>query len=173
MVRLLRISALGLLALVSACTPTLGPPPGGPAGPAPFRAEDFAWSEPEGRNTIVGRLGYRQGQTRFTCTGASVVLTPETPWTRRRMQILYLSSERAALPADEVRDRAPSAPSDDYSAFVRRTTCGPDDRFSFTGLPNGAWYVITIARPASGPGDSIALMRRVVTRGGRVAGVEL
>lgn len=103
----------------------------------------------------------------------TVVLTPETLWVRRRMTILYNSPERAALPADEVRARTPSAPNDDYSAFVRRTTCDANNRFNFSGLPDGAWFVITVARPVGGQGQTMAIMRRVTTRGGRATVAEL
>lgn len=166
-------SVLGLAALAAACAPTLGPPPPGrmspPSGPVQFSASDFAWSKAPGRGTIVGRLGYRQGQTRFTCSGSGVVLTPETPWSRRRMAVLYGPGPYAALPADEVRKRTPTAPQGDAGPFVKRTTCDAQDRFSFTGLPDGAWYVISIARPAGQTGgESVAVMRRVTTRGGRV-----
>lgn len=147
---------------------------GGPAGPPAFRPADFAWSQVQGRNRIDGRLVFRQGQTRFTCSGAGVVLTPETPWTRRRMTILYTSGEAAALPADEVRARTPSAPNADYSAFVRTTTCDAANRFSFQGLPDGAWFVIAVARPAGAVrGPSMAIMRRIQTRGGRTIALDL
>lgn len=173
--RILAISAT--LALATACAPTMGPPPPPPGTGTPsatvFRQEDFSWSAVPGRNTIDGRLTYRQGTTRYTCSGAGVVLTPETPWTRRRMTILYSSPEAAALPADEVRARTPSAPNDDYSSFVRRTTCDAADRFTFANLPDGAWFVITVTRPSAGPGPSMAIMRRVVTRGGRISPIDL
>lgn len=174
------IPALALLMLVCACAPSLGPPPPGrmgsmPGGPPAFRAADFDWSKGPGRNGLTGKVAYRQGPVRFTCSGATVILTPETPWTRQRMAILYKSDERAALPADEVRARTPSAPAGgDYSAFVRRATCDATDRYSFSGLPDGAWYVITIARPASpAKGQSVALMRRAVTRAGRLTVADL
>jgi hypothetical protein len=83
------------------------------------------------------------------------------------MAALYGSTERAALPADEVRARTPSAPSGDAGPFVKRTTCDEADQFAFSGLPDGSWFVITVAKPAANPkGDSVALMRRVTTRGG-------
>lgn len=179
--RLLTLSAAAAVVL-SACAPTLGPPPPGgrrpSAGPPPsatvFRPQDFAWSTAQGSGRLDGRLVYRQGQTRYTCAGAGVVLTPETLWSRRRMTILYNSPERAALPVAEVRARTPSAPSDDYSAFVKRTVCDANSRFSFSGLPNGAWFVITVARPAAGAaGTEIAIMRRVEIRGGRAVSVDL
>jgi hypothetical protein len=160
---------------LAACTPTLGPPPprahGGPSG-ATFRASDFAWSTETGRGGIAGQVAYRQGKTRFSCAHATVILTPETPWTRRRMKILYGSTESAAAPAEVVRARTPSAPSEDYSAFIRRTTCDAASRFSFGGLPDGAWYAITIAKPPGG-GEGIALMKRVVTTAGRMTPLAL
>lgn len=169
------LAAAALCTLTAACAPSLGPPPPrAAAGATAFRADDFAWSQMPGRNSLSGRIAYAQGPVRFTCANSSVILTPETPWTRRRMSILYKSPDRAALPSDEVRARTPSAPEGgDYSAYIRRTTCDAGDRFSFTGLPDGAWFVISIARPADTKGPSVALMRRVVTRGGRAAVTEL
>ena len=174
MVRLMsRATIFPLLAAaapLAACTPTLGPPPpGGYGGSASaFRATDFAWSAESGHGGIAGQLTYRQGKTRFTCAHATVILTPETAWTRRRMKILYGSTDSAAEPAEAVRARTPTAPSGDYSAFVRRTTCDAASRFNFGGLPDGAWYAITIAKPVGGGGEGIALMKRVTTTGGRM-----
>jgi hypothetical protein len=171
-------TVLAFGAVLSACAPTMGPPMRGGMGPGPssaFRASDFAWSTGVGRNGLAGRLAYKAGTARYTCANSSVILTPETPWTRQRMLVLYRSTERAALPADEVRARTPAAPpGGDYSDFVRRATCDATDRYSFSGLPNGSWYVITIGRPVAQPnGASVALMRRVVTRGGRVTAADL
>lgn len=181
-----RLPILGALAtalLVSACAPSLGPPPPGggsrPSTPPPMRgspnfsAQDFAWSQRPGSNVIAGRVAYRQGPARYTCAGAAVVLTPETAWSSRRMAALYGSTERAALPADEVRARTPSAPAGDAGPFVKRTTCDDADQFAFGGLPDGAWYAITVVRPAAGSGATVALMKRVVVRGGRTVPVTL
>ncbi|WP_245620189.1 hypothetical protein [Phenylobacterium immobile] len=168
-----RKTALILIALAGlvGCAPTLGPPPPPPMGTAEFSTEDFSWSAVPGPNSIVGRLAPRS--VSYTCHGASVLLTPETPWSRRRMVALYGSADRSALPADEVRARTPSAPAGDYSAFIRRATC-EGDRFSFAGLPDGVWFVITLAKPVTpGAGPNLALMRRVMTRGGRIATSEL
>jgi hypothetical protein len=167
------VAGMGL----AACEPMLGPPPPGgfrqPPSSGVFRADDFAWSTESGRGGIAGHLAYRAGSVRYTCAKTTVILTPETPWTRRRMEILYLSSDSAAAPADEVRARAPAAPNGDYSAFVRKASCDATNRFSFMGLPDGAWYVIAAARPAAGKGPTMAIMRRVTTRGGRVIPLEL
>jgi hypothetical protein len=178
MIRARLFAAAASMALVSACAPTLGPPPPGyvppaPPGEAAFHASEFAWSEQPGANSIVGRLTYARGESRYTCQGASVILTPETPWSQRRMEVLYLSSERSALPADEVRARTAEAPPGDSTPFIKRAVCDANDRFSFAHLPSGAWYVITIAKPIRGQGASMALMKRVVTRGGKATIVTL
>jgi hypothetical protein len=171
------LAALSLTAVLAACAPMLGPPPPGYARPVPgepvFRASEFGWSQAQGQNAIVGRLTFARGAMHYTCQGSSVILTPETPWSRRRMQVLYLSSERAVLPADEVRARTPDAPPGDSSPYIKRAVCDADGRFSFAHLPAGAWYVITIAKPVDGGGSSLAIMKRVVTRGGKPTFVNL
>ena len=116
---------------------------------------------------------HAHGQTRYSCQGASVILTPETPWSRRRMEVLYLSADRAVLPPDEVRARTPEAPPGDSTPYIKRAVCDADGRFSFAHLPAGAWYVITIAKPVGGDGASLAIMKRVVTRGGKPTYVNL
>jgi hypothetical protein len=165
----LTLAALALLTL-SACARSTGGPPSAEV----FRAQDFSWSAVPGKGRIDGHLAYHVGPQRYGCAGASVILTPETLWTRRRMSILYNSPNASAMPVAEVRARTPSAPSGDYSAFVRRTTCDAGDRFSFQGLANGAWFVILVAKPAGGGGRApdMAIMRRVEVRGGRAVAVE-
>lgn len=163
------IIAAALAALAAACAPTLGPQPQArrAAEEPSFRASEFAWSQKPGSGAIEGRLAYARGQVRYSCRGASVILTPETAWSRRRMEVLYLSAERAALPVDQVRARTPEAPAGDSSPYIKRTVCDPNDRFTFARLPAGSWYAITIAKPLFGGGPTMAVMRRVTTRGGR------
>ena len=138
-----------------------------PGTGAVFRARDFAWSASRGDGSIVGTLAYRPGGVRYSCERGDVILTPETAWTRRRMVILYGSPVAAAVPLEIVRARTPSAPSGDYASYAKKTTCDGANHFSFDGLPNGGWFVITLARPVDGPGEPIAVMRRVETRGGQ------
>ena len=95
-----------------------------------------------------------------------MILTPETAWSRRRMIILYGSATAAAVPVSIVRARTPSAPSGDYARYVRKTTCDETNHFSFLGLPDGAWFVITVGKPVDGSGEGVAVTRRVETHGG-------
>jgi hypothetical protein len=88
--------------------------------------------------------------------------------------VLYKSSQRAALPADDVRSRQNQAPPGDSNPYVKRAVCDAADHFAFTNLPDGAWYVVTIAKPAAGSsGPTLAVMRRVTTRGGKITTFEL
>ena len=174
------LTAVVIMGSLAACAPSLGPPPPSRMATMPpraddgvFRAGDFAWSQAPGRNTLAGVLGHNS-DNRYSCTGATVVLTPETPWARLRMEVLYQSSQRAALPAEDVRSRQNLAPPGDSNPFVRRATCDANDRFTFPGLPDGSWYIVTIAKPAAGAtGPALAIMRRVTTRGGKVTAFEL
>lgn len=176
------LAAAALLGALSACAPMYGPPPPGrmiaPPPPPPsddaFRASDFAWSQAPGKNTLSGTLAHPPGAIRYTCAGLTVVATPETPWSRRRMMVLYKSDQRAALPADDVRSRQNLAPPGDSDPYVRRAKCDAGDRFVFPGLPDGAWYLVTLAKPAAGQsGPNLAIMRRLVTKGGKVIPFEL
>ncbi len=149
------------------------PPPSEqpPPNPNAFRPQDFAWSTVPGHASLQGIMAYKVGKVRYTCQGSDVILTPETPWSRRRMTVLYGSAVSASVPVSTVRARTPSAPSGDYAAFVRKATCDASSRFSFAGLPDGGWYVITLAKPMGPPGagEAVAVMRRVETHGGAAA----
>lgn len=179
MSRLPLFGAMAFASVATACaSPSLGPPPPAPSPPpmvgsTDFSAADFAWSQRPGANIIAGKVAYRRGVMRYTCAGASVVLTPETRWSNRRMTALYGSAERAAVPADEVRARTANAPPGDAGPFVKRTTCDDADQFAFGRLADGVWYAITVVRPVTGQGETVALMKRVVVRGGRTTPLAL
>jgi hypothetical protein len=166
-------AALALAALAvtaAACAPM--PPPGGYYGPpqpsGAFRVEDFAWSQRGGQASIEGRIAYARDGQAFGCSG-SAGLTPDTPYTRSRFLTLYGSTDRAAIPEAVVRARNVPDPNADYRGFVRSAACS-GNRFSFTGLPDGGWFIIA---PVSAGSDRVVLMQRVETRGGRVVNVIL
>ena len=70
------------------------------------------------------------------------------------------------MPEAIVRARTVADPSADYRSYVRSTTC-ESGRFSFSGLPDGGWFII--APVSAGGDDRVVLMRRVHTRGGRIS----
>lgn len=157
---------LAAAAALSACATAPAPAPY--AAPVVFSTSDFGWSAARGAAAIEGRVAYgRDGQS-FACTG-SVALTPDTPYTRQRFQMLYGSTEQAAVPEAVVRARTVPDPNADYRSYVRSTTC-EQGRFRFQDLPDGGWFLIT---PVSAGGDRVVLMRHVVTRAGTTANVTL
>ncbi|MBX9461192.1 MAG: hypothetical protein KL785_09000 [Brevundimonas sp.] len=164
------IAAVALGGALSACETVpmgggFGPGPGAGSAPGVFRADDFAWSTRSGSASIDGRIDYRRNGRAFDCTG-SVGLTPDTPYTRARIRTLYGSTDRAAVPEAIVRARTVADPSADYRSYVRSTTC-QNGRFSFSGLPDGGWFII--APVSAGGDDRVVLMRHVNTRSGRVS----
>lgn len=171
----IRTAALRALALAGAAAAALAacaePPPPGPITlpPGVFNADDFAWSVRPGDAAIAGRIDYRVDGQAFSCIG-SVGLTPDTPYTRNRFRTLYGSIDQAAVPVSVVRARDVPDPNSDYRSFVRSTTCA-NNRFDFTGLPDGSWFIIAPVR--AGQGEPIALMRRVQTRAGLVVNITL
>ncbi len=133
---------------------------------APFDPAAFAWSSAPGRESLTGVLAYRREGLQYTCSGEDVLLIPDAPWSRRRMIILYGAASSAAIPVAIVRARSASAPPGDYARFVRRTSCDSEGRFAFQGLPDGPWYVVTVARPINATGEPMALTRRVELKNG-------
>lgn len=171
------VGALAALCALAACQsgPSMGPPVASPiyAPPPPpppsssnggFHDSDFGWSTASGSGQIVGALAYKGAAAHYTCQ--DVVLTPDTPWSRARMRMLYLSTTSSAVPVEDVRTRTP-AETNNYAKYARRAVCNAAGHFSFTDLPNGGWYVITVAAPVGG-GPRMAVMRRVETSGDTV-----
>ena len=166
-IRPLVAAALSAAALSACATAPYGP--AAPAGaPGAFSERDFVWSQASGQGSIEGRVVYTQNGRTFQCVG-SAGLTPDTPYTRARFRILYGSTDRAALPAAVVRARGAGEVGADYHTYVRSTACR-EGRFTFTGLPDGGWFLIVPVTAGEAP---MVLMRHVETRGGRVVNVAL
>ncbi|MGH7028404.1 hypothetical protein [Brevundimonas sp.] len=155
----------GGLALSACATMPMG---GGTAASTEFSADAFAWSTRAGQASIEGRVAFAQDGKTFHCVG-NVGLIPDTGYTRARMQRLYGSTESAAAPAAVVRARSAGEQAADYRAFERAQACAAD-AFRFTGLPDGSWFLIS---PVKAGDDIVVLMKRVQTRGGRLAAVTL
>ena len=167
----LSAAALAIAACQTPRTPSPPqPPPSARTSPDVFNRSDMAWSAIPGGNRIDGRIAYRQGSTAYTCT--VVALIPETPFSARRMQTSYGSSVGAIVAAEQVRARSTPAPAG-FDDFRRDARCDGQGRFSFQDLPDGAWFVVAPVRPVAGSGQQMALMRRVVTRGGRAVSLDL
>jgi hypothetical protein len=172
--RVLSLAALGLAgALLAACEempltpPPLTPPP--PPPPPPTPAEEFAWSTQHGNNALAVTMAYRPGGQLWSCAGQTEALMPETSYSRSRILTLYGSAERAVLDTTTVRARSAANTGADYGQYVRTAACDAQDMFSFTGLPDGAYFVIAQVhqvRPANPAGQKV-VMQRVEVAGGQ------
>jgi hypothetical protein len=171
-----RIIAICLAASALAACETGGMSPPGPPTPPPgpqappstngFRESDFDWSRGAGGGAIVGVVTYG-GAGKYTC--GDVVLLPETTWSENRTLALYGSDTQADVAVEEVRNHTPKDAADQaqaaaYARYARHAQCNANNHFSFAGLPNGAWYIVTVATPKAG-GPKIAVMQRVATYG--------
>ena len=179
---ILPLLSLGALLALGACETGGGPPPypvpahrPPPPGSADeYSARDFAWSNGQGDNSIVGRVALHTKKSgAFTCTGASVALTPETPYSAARTMHLYGSDQHAVATVEAVRDRSSKDGPPPYTSFVRSTQCGDDGRFAFNGLPDGAWFLIARAKPVHGDGAALVIMQRVEARDGQTTALDL
>jgi hypothetical protein len=164
---------IGAGLLLAGCETGPAGPYGGPLPPPPPQPprSEFAWSTAGGPNVVEGSAVWRRDHHVFTCAGQSVGLTPETPYTRRRMVELYGSDEQAIRSVAEVRARSSSGPSRDYRAYVRSTQCDGQGRFTFRDLPDGGWFVIV--RGASRSGAAEVAMRHVRVEGGETRAVRI
>jgi hypothetical protein len=143
--------------------------PSPPAGPV----SEFAWSQLSGGNDIAGEVALQgHGAKGWTCADQSVVLMPKTPSTTERMITLYGSAAVAVEPVGEVRARSAKVVGPDPGPYLRATRCELGNRFNFSGLPDGAYFIITRVRPrgsAAEDHDSLAVMERVTLAGGVTA----
>lgn len=170
MKRLAFIMTVSALAAACASTPYVPPPPPPPADTTVgFRAEDFAWSAKPGTAQIKGTVA----AVGYNCAGGKVVLTPDTPFSRRRIKNLYGAIDHAMAPVSVVRSRQTTKAGGDYSAFVRTADCGADNRFSFRDLPAGGWFAIVAVEPTGEHGEPMALLRRVELKKGEIRSVTL
>lgn len=164
-----------LLAACATSSPprTAGPPP--PPPPPPTPEQEFAWSTAQGSNSLNVLIDYQPapGQ-QWSCSGLVEALMPETSYSRGRMALLYGSPERALRSTAEVREQSAANPGPDYSQFVRTATCGQNNAFTFTGLPNGGYFVIARVKPVRpAGGEEMVIMQQVQVAGGRAVRVTL
>ena len=118
---------------------------------------------------FAGDIVIAKESANFIQSFCKLGLIPDTGYTRARMQRLYGSTERAAVPAAVVRARSAGEQGADYRAFERAEPCA-NDAFRFSGLPDGSWFLIS---PVKAGDDIVVLMKRVQTRGGRMINVTL
>lgn len=96
-------------------------------------SEHEAYAKP-GENGISGQAFLRhEGDSVVTCAGSRVLLLPATDYFREMIGHIVAGSE-------------PKPPEKTYPSLkgmIRRTQCDAQGNFSFSEIPDGAWFVLT------------------------------
>jgi hypothetical protein len=102
---------------------------------------EFDYSEHEpyaqpGGNGISGRAYLKpQGNDgQVTCAGNRVLLLPATPYFREMFWHMIVAGSEP---------EAPKRPYPSLKNMIRRTECDAQGNFSFSGVPDGNWFVLT------------------------------
>ncbi len=173
----MKLRDLGLLAvlLIAGCETTapVPPPPAPPPPPpraqitiqTPYHSEEFTWSTAVGSARLHGTTVPSR-----SCAGNSVVLTPDTPYSRERIHALYGSIEFASVPVEAVRARVIANDNADMKRFLRIGKCDPSGAFDFSNLPAGNFFAIAEVSDPAGPR---VVMRHVMIHSGLLMVVPL
>lgn len=172
---LLAVSFLVPVALLAGCA-TVPQPPAYVS--TPFDPAAYAWFSAEGDNTITGNAVLRTvgGDVR-TCAASSVGLVPGGAYTRERMMLVYGNVERGyrsiSAPGVQFANDSPA-----YLAMLRQAPCDAQGNFTFTGLPDGEYFVLSrvvwgVPMQYHTEMQGGTLMQRVEVRGGETKRIVL
>ena len=108
------------------------------------------------------------------CAGLSVLLMPETSLTRARMLALYGSDEHIMAPIAVVKARQVKL-GPPPAAAVNATQCDGDNRFGFSDLDAGGYFLIARerVRTAAGGQEDMVVMQHLYLRTGEARQVRL
>ena len=99
---------------------------------------DYSEHEPyakSGENGISGQAFLtRQGDSVVTCAGSRVLLLPATSYFREMLWHMIVAGSEP---------KPPETPYPSLKSMIRRTECDAQGNFSFSGIPDGTWFVLT------------------------------
>lgn len=133
-----------------------------------FSPSEYAWSTRAGDNAISGHAVSDATTWRPGPCNGPVVLVPDGAY----MASHTPSTAEPLVPGEETRQRGLTSGGDVLAPVVehlaRRTTCDPEGRFAFSGLPDGPYVLFVTAH--SGIQNMVFRLR---VSGGRTHQVEL
>lgn len=141
-----------------------------------FNPTEVAWFNAPGNNTIRGNAVLRTvgGEVR-TCAGLDARLSPVSTYATERVRALYGNSQSGFN-----RGSAGFTATDPaYEEMQRHTRCDSEGRFTFSGLPDGEYYVIALVTWGVPMGYGMTsrqggwLMQRVRVAGGETKDIVL
>ena len=97
----------------------------------------------KGKNTINGSAFLRQaGGGVVTCAGSEVSLIPDTPYSRKRLSILYGNPDKGYRKhlSDYFGVTVDNA-FESYDRYQHTTVCDAQGKFSFKNVADGSWFL--------------------------------
>lgn len=145
----------------------------GSALSTPVTPSEVDWARRSGANSVNGIALIKARDASHSCAGQSANLIPDSAYARARMTAIFGNATRgmraASLGAEKFERDDPL-----YVSTLRTTRCDASGSFSFSGVPDGVWYVTSSVKwqgPSQIEGGS--MMQRVELRGGRQMRVTL
>lgn len=129
-----------------------------------FSPSSVAWFNTKGTGSIEGQAFFqtRGGQPR-TCAGLQIFLEPQSAYGDERLLAIYGSLNSGYVPAALTRVQfVPDDPA--YKQAMKTSVCDAQGNFSFTNLPPGKYYVVSVIAwnvPGTYGLDGGALMKSV------------
>jgi hypothetical protein len=142
---------------------------------ASFWQTEVAWSAQPGANSLTGTAMLPLSNTQqVRCGAIPIRLVPDSTYARQRFAELYGSDVAGTATGIGYTEWGPEKGDWTWLEAGKKTTCGPDGSFTFTGAADGTWYVVATWVDSSDPkARSVSTFKRVDLRGGQQATVSL
>jgi hypothetical protein len=161
---------LGLILAVAGCAQFA---PQEAALSTPIAPSEVDWARRSGANSVSGTAFLKAGGTNHSCAGQSANLIPDSAYARARMAAIF-GSEARGMRASSLGPVKFERDDPLYVSTLRTTRCNPAGAFSFSGVPDGVWYVTSSVKWQEGSqAEGGSMMQRVDLRGGRQVKVTL
>lgn len=142
-----------------------------------FDVDDVAWSTAPGRNSVRGTAVHKTlARSSRTCASLPVRLVPDSSYARLRFHELYGSEEAGESTGPNFNAYGPERSDPRYLNVARVANCDSQGNFSFEGIPDGTWYVLSTDNSRSQHGANppgSALFKRIQLKDGQAADVTL
>jgi hypothetical protein len=155
---------LGLILAITGCA-QLGLQE--PALSTPIAPNEIDWARRSGPNSVSGVAIMTARSTTHSCAGQSANLIPDSAYARARLAAIFGNTTRGTRAANLGPVKFER---DDplYVSTLRTTHCDATGSFSFSGVPDGVWYVTTSVKwQSSAQIEGGSMMQRLDLGGGR------
>jgi hypothetical protein len=165
-------SALLIVLAVAACSDG---PPRKYYSREPFQPADVAWSMASGTNSLTGTAVFKYADNEpRPCADVPVRLVPDSPYARLRLQELYGSDLSGVSSGPGYGLYGPERVDYRWLDTAKTAHCNSQGSFSFEGVPDGVWYVVSAwGAWTDKEGRGAAMFKRVELRGGQAVTINL